>query len=250
MALALAAAGAAVAVVARSKDQVEETAALMERAGGRGAVFPVDVTDQGAVESMVGDVERRLGAVDLLVNGAGIPGPIGPLWETDPREWWRALEVNLRGTMLPAWAVLRRMIPRRGGRIVNLASGAGGRPEPYASSYACAKAAVLRFTDSLAAAAREYGISVFAISPGMVRTALTHAFADSAEGRRWLGLHAAPPDAWFPPERAADLVLFLASGRADALSGRFFHVTDDVPMLVDKAEEIQTEDRYALRLRK
>jgi NAD(P)-dependent dehydrogenase (short-subunit alcohol dehydrogenase family) len=249
-ALTLARAGFVVAAAARSSDQLAETQALAQRAGGHLLPLALDVTDQPAVEAAVDRVEGELGPVELLVNGAGIAGPVGPLWDVDPGAWWRAFEVNLRGTMLCTWALLRRMIPRRRGRVVNLASGAGTRPGPYTSDYACAKAAVIRLTDSVAQAAAEFGIAIFAISPGVVRTALTEAFMQPPAGPRWLSLHTLSPDDWTPAERAAELILLLASGRADALSGRFFHVTDDVAALVAHSDDIRQRDLYTLRLQK
>jgi NAD(P)-dependent dehydrogenase (short-subunit alcohol dehydrogenase family) len=90
IALGLASAGASVAVVARSEDQITETVAHITQAGGRALALPADVSDPEAVASMIQEVERALGPVDLLVNNAGIAGPLGPIAETDPGEWWRS----------------------------------------------------------------------------------------------------------------------------------------------------------------
>jgi len=108
---ALAAAGAAVAVLARSADELAETVAAVERAGGRAREFRADVTDAAVVRTAIAAVEQALGPVDLLVNNAGVAGPFGPFWETDPDTWWRAVDVNLRGQILCAHAVLRRWWP-------------------------------------------------------------------------------------------------------------------------------------------
>ena len=122
MARGLAKAGASVAVVARTQDQLDETVALIEGADGRAISVAADVTDQQAVERMVSAVEEQLGPVDLLVSNAGHPGEIGAMWETDPTVWWRCLEVNLRGPFLCARAVLPGMIARGHGRIITTAS--------------------------------------------------------------------------------------------------------------------------------
>src|SRR5258708_33512645 len=122
MAQALAAAGAAVAVVARSKVELTEISHVIDQDGGRAIAVPVDVTDRDAVERMVQDVEGKLGPVDLLVNNAGVIGPIGPIWDIDPDDWWHAINVDLRGPFLCARAVLPSMIQRRRGRIINVAS--------------------------------------------------------------------------------------------------------------------------------
>lgn len=252
---ALAAAGAVVAVVARSEDQLTETVNLIEHAGGRAIALTVDVTDRSAVEQMVVEVERQLGPVDLLVNNAGSFRAAGVVWEVDPEEWWREVEVNLRGVFLCARAVLPSMIARRCGRIINVSSVVGLWPWPSASAYAISKTAVLRFSETVAAETKEHGISVFAIHPGIVRTAMTEYCRDSDEVRQ----RAPTIQQWFqeffaegrddPPEGAVQLVLFLASGKGDALSGCFISARDDVVELVRRAEEIQQGELHTLRLR-
>jgi NAD(P)-dependent dehydrogenase (short-subunit alcohol dehydrogenase family) len=168
MALALSKAGAAVAVVARSTDQLTETVTLIEGAGGRALPITADVTDQQAVERMVRVVGQELGPVDLLVNNAGHGGQIAPFWEIEPDEWWRCMNVNLRGPFLCARAVVPGMIARRCGRIINTASHTGLGLWPHFSAYTTSKAAVIRLSEILAAETKEYDISVFAIHPGGV----------------------------------------------------------------------------------
>ena len=124
--------------------------------------------------------------MDLLVNNAGLAGPIGPTWETDPDDWWRCLEVNLRGPMLCSRAVLPGMIARGGGRIVNVASGAGTFAIPYLGAYVTSKTALIRFTEILALETGQHGVKVFAIEPGTVRTAMAEYALESEEGQRWL----------------------------------------------------------------
>jgi NAD(P)-dependent dehydrogenase (short-subunit alcohol dehydrogenase family) len=253
MALALARAGAAVAVVARSEDQLAQTVALVEEAGGQAIAFTADVTDQQATEEMARTVEQRLGPVDLLVNNAGAPAPAGPLWETEPEEWWKCIDVNLRGPFLCSRAVLPGMVARHRGRIVTTASNSGLAPGPYVSAYAISKCAAIRFSENLAAETKEHGISVFAISPGLVRTAMTESIARSPDDEKWFGgffgkSFAAGHDV--PPERAADLVVLLASGQADALSGCYIGVGSEDPFdMMQRAEEIQQDELYTLRLR-
>jgi NAD(P)-dependent dehydrogenase (short-subunit alcohol dehydrogenase family) len=251
MAQALAKAGAAVAVVARSADQLAETVALIEAAGGRALAVTADVTDQQAVEQMVSEVERQLGPVDLLVNNAAISGPCGPSWEVASDEWWRCMDINLRGPYLGTRAVLPGMTRRQRGRIITTSSGAGLGPWPYLSAYAVSKCAVIRLTENLAAETREHGVSLFVISPGFVRTAMTESGAESPEAEKWLGgffRKAFAEGQDIPPERAAQLVVLLASGKADALSGCYISVSDDVAEMVSCAEEIQEKKLYTLRL--
>jgi NAD(P)-dependent dehydrogenase (short-subunit alcohol dehydrogenase family) len=246
----LAAAGAAVALMARSEDQLAETASLIERDGGRAFAHAADVTDRFAAELFVAETERLLGKVDLLVNNAGSGGPVGPLWENDPDEWRRCLGVNVEGPFLYAHAVLPGMVERGHGRIINLVSGIALRAYPYLSAYNVAKTAAIRMTETLAAETKPHGISVFAMTPGLVQTDMPKGIGSSPEGRKWLPGFAENAVAHAqPPERAANLCLYLASGAADSLSGRYINVRDDVRDLVLRAGEIERDDLYALRLR-
>lgn len=242
IAFALAEAGASVAAVARSSDEVAETAALIEGRGGRAVGLSADVADRAAVEAAVAGVEDRFGSVDVLVNNAGIGGPNLPLWSCDPDEWWRVMEVNVRGPLLCCRATLPAMLRRGSGTIVNVGSYAGiraGGVGTLGTAYPVSKAALVRFTDTLAAGVDEYGVRVFTISPGLVRTAMTEA-VDAFDD--------VPAYAWAPPEAAAELVVRLASSEGMALNGRFVHVGDDLDELLREAERIDAEGLYTLRL--
>jgi NAD(P)-dependent dehydrogenase (short-subunit alcohol dehydrogenase family) len=246
----LADAGARVAVVARSEDQLAETVSLI--GDNRAMAVVADVTDRQAVEQMVGEITHKLGQIDLLVNNAGTINPIGPVWEVDPDEWWQTINVNLRGVFLSTRAVLPGMIARRAGRIIHLASSAAVWPSPYSTAYRSSKAAVLRFTDCLALEVKEYGIGVFAVHPGTVRTAMTEYLLESESGQKWMpGFHKTFDEGRdVSPERCGELVAFLASGKADNLTGRFIQVYDDVEDMLQNSEAILQDDLYTLRLRK
>jgi NAD(P)-dependent dehydrogenase (short-subunit alcohol dehydrogenase family) len=237
----LAKAGAKVAVAARSSDQLDETVALIQQQAGQAISFALDVTDQQAIERMVSETTRQFGQIDLLVNNAGIVGDEAPLWEVDAADWWHVLEVNLKGSFLCARAVLPGMVARQRGRIINVSSGIGAGPSSIYSSYSVSKAALFRLTDCLAEMTSAHGISVFAISPGLVRTAMA---LD-------LPIYKNVPDSdWIPAERVGKLCVFLATGKADRLSGRYIHVTDDITELVERSDEIVENDLHVLRMRK
>jgi len=136
IALALGDAGAAVAVCARSEDDVTRVAGEIAGRGEPALAIRCDVTHRQEVEDMVAQVEAAIGPVDLLVNNAGQFGPVGPLAATDPDEWWEALEVNLRGPLYCAHAVLPGMLAQGHGRIVNVSGSAGLAAIPMLSAYA------------------------------------------------------------------------------------------------------------------
>ena len=227
----LAAAGARVAVAARTSEQVEEVAREID-----GLAFSVDVTDRPAVEQMVATTEEQLGPVTLLVANAGIGNQSGATWEIESDAWWHVLEVNVLGVHLCCRAVIPRMLERGDGRIVITGSGAAYLPGSSRTAYPTSKAAVCRYGETLAneLAGR---IPVFFFSPGLVKTEMTSGFGDDA--------------AWTPPELAPRLVRALASGRADALAGRYIHAEhDDIDDLVRRADEIRANDLNAIRLRR
>jgi NAD(P)-dependent dehydrogenase (short-subunit alcohol dehydrogenase family) len=179
----------------------------------------------------------------VLVNNAGIMSSSGasPIWEERPGDWWRVFEVNVLGPYLCCRAVLRGMVDRGSGRIVNVGSGAGHLPvtpsNVSGTAYGASKAALHRFGELLAGQLGQYGISVFTISPGLVRTALTEELGDDAP--------------WTPPELAPRLVRVLASGRGDRLSGRYIHAEhDDVEDLIARADELVQDDSHVIRLRR
>ena len=248
----LAAAGARVGLIARSKEQIEETAASVRETGGVAEAFPADVTVPAAIDGAMDAIMRSLGPIDVLVNNAGAVKPFGPFWEADLSEWWHSLEVNLRGPLQCTRAALPGMVTRRRGRIINVASRAGTMPTAFYTSYGTSKTALIRLTECLALETKAYGVAVFAISPGTVRTTMSEYSLNSPEGQKWLP--------WFrrifdekidvTAERPAKLVLDLASGRADALSGRFISIYDDLDFLRENAATIEEKDLYSLKVEK
>jgi NAD(P)-dependent dehydrogenase (short-subunit alcohol dehydrogenase family) len=246
----LARAGAAVAVTARNLDRLEEAVASITAAGGQAIALPADVTDSDAIEKVLRDTERQLGPVDLLVNNAGVFSGIGPMWEVDLDAWWRNMEVNVRGLLICARAVLPGMISRKRGRIVNVSSVSVNGGLPHMTGYSVSKAAALRLTEKLAQEVQEHNVQVFALDPGLVYTAMSNHIIESSEGQRWLPMSR---EMWranaIPAEPVGEAVAFLATGQADGLSGRYLRVADDLKDLTDRTEDINSNDLRSLRLR-
>jgi len=233
----LADAGMRVAVSGRSAEEVHSVADELD-----GLALIGDVTRHDDVEAWVERTERELGPIDLLVANAGVSGSGRPFLDESIEDWWRVFEVNVFGPYLCCRAVGARMAERGRGRIVNVGSGGSYLPitNPTISlgtSYGPSKAALGRFTEILAAALGPSGVRVFLISPGLVRTSMTeHMGADAP---------------WTPPELAPKLVRVLASGRADALVGRYLHAEhDDIEDLIARSDEIAANDANAIRLRR
>ena len=249
-AVGLSQAGMSLAIADVRRDELNQTLRLIESAGGKGTAISTDVSDATAVAEMIKSVEQKLGPIDLLVNNAAVAGPAGPTWEADPKAWWHCQEVNLRGPFLCAHAVLPGMIARKRGRIVNVASASGTVSVPYLSAYVTSKAALIRFTETLAYEVRPHGVSVFSLHPGAVQTPMNEELLATV-GSQWLPWleHIFQRGEDETTEPGTKLVLFLASGKADELSGKFFMVPENPEDLMGRANEIRQKDLYTLRLR-
>jgi len=254
-AYAFAISGAQVAVTARSESDLAQTVELIQQSGGRALALPADVTDRHAIAGVVVAAESQLGPIDVLINSAGSFRALGSAAQVDPDEWWREVEINLRGPFLCAHAVLPGMMARRHGRIINIASAAGLQAIESVSAYGVSKTALIRFTETLAAETQPYGITVLTVHPGTVRTPMSEYVATSAQMQERAPLI----QQWFqqlfreggdtPIEQAVAFVLAVASGRADALSGCYLSVEDDLEALSAQAEAIRHDARLTLRLR-
>jgi NAD(P)-dependent dehydrogenase (short-subunit alcohol dehydrogenase family) len=247
---ALAAVGAAVSVTARSRNQLEETVKSIEAQGGRAISVVGDISNIDDAERIASFTEEQLGPVDLLVNNAAVGGEVKPDWETDPQDWWRTLEINLRGPYLCIRRILPGMVARKKGRVINLSSGAVQGGLPYLGAYTVSKTALTQYSNLLAGQLRDTGVSVFAYEPGFVRTYMTEVHGLSPE------IHSSVRDLFktsleqgtdTPIENSVRTFMFLVSGQADALSGRIISVGDDSMELLSRTEEILDKDLYTLR---
>lgn len=174
VALALAEAGAAVVVAARSVDQIEAVAASLRESGQEAHAVRCDVADPASIARLIAEAEVRLGAVDILVNNAGI-AVTAPVERITLEEWNRSLAVNTTGPFLCTQALLPGMRERGWGRIVTVASVAALRGAAYIATYAASKHAALGFVRSVAEELTDTGVTINAVCPGFVDTPLTDA---------------------------------------------------------------------------
>ncbi|HJS21680.1 MAG TPA: SDR family NAD(P)-dependent oxidoreductase [Steroidobacteraceae bacterium] len=238
IALRFAAEGAAVTVTARTRAQIDSTVAEIKSAGGRALAIPGDVTRREDVARVVQAATEAFGPVTLLLSNAGLPGPFGPIGVVDPDVWWASQAVHLRAPLLFASAVLPAMQARGGGRIIIVASRGGVEVAPSLSAYCVGKSTQIRFAQHLAAEGRSHGVRAFAIEPGTVITDMAEDTMASPDAQRWvphmlesLKQIKAQDDPNEGLARCATMCVKLASGRYDALSGRYLTPEDDFDAL-------------------
>jgi NAD(P)-dependent dehydrogenase (short-subunit alcohol dehydrogenase family) len=215
-------AGAKVALIARTAGEIEAVAAAIAAEGGTARAYATDIVDRNAVDRTFAAVERDLGPVSLLTNNAGSFTAFGPIWTVDPEAWWRDIEINVRGTFHCCRAAIPRMLARKRGRVINMVGGGTATSFPNGSGYATSKAGLLRFTECVSDTLTDCGVLVFAMDPGLVRTAMTELQLTSDDGRRYLTdiPRLFNEGVAVSPTLAARLSVEIGAGRFDKLCGR------------------------------
>jgi NAD(P)-dependent dehydrogenase (short-subunit alcohol dehydrogenase family) len=252
IALAYAQEGASLALAARTRRDLEQTAREAQGLGAMTCIVPVDIADPAQVEDLVCQTVARFGTIDILVNNAGMTGPVGPLQATDVAAWIQTIQVNLIGTYLCCRAVLPVMQRQNRGKIINL-SGAGATSAwRHLSAYGTSKVAVVRLTETLALELAGSNIQVNALGPGSIHTPLWEDLRDKAQAAGDAPLYAlgqrVTSGGGASLERATALAVFLASEASGALSGRLISaVTDDIPNLPAQIQRIMASDAFTLR---
>lgn len=233
VAIALASRGHPVVGVARNAAQLAETAGLIRAEGGRMVSRAADVSDADAVADLATFVHDRLGAPSILVNAAGVFGPIALIRDTDPDAWVQTVMIDAIAPYLTTRAFVGGMIDAGWGRIVNITSAASLHPPgPLNSAYGTAKVALNQLTRHLAAEIEGTGVTANVIHPGDVKTDMWQDIHDRVAA---MGPEAEPYRQWAawveetggdPPHKAVDLVLRLTSDEGADVNGRFCWVED------------------------
>lgn len=223
--------GARLALAARSVHELQRVANSVRERAAVVIVAPTDVTDRKQVSALAERVTQEWGRIDVLVNAAGVYGPIGLAWEMDPTAWTSAFQVNLFGTFYLCQAVVPHMIAARKGKIITFSGGGATSPLPRFSAYGVSKAAVVRLTETLAEELKEFNVQINAIAPGAVDTKLQDEVLaagaragdlyDRILALRETGRGGTPRDV------PAALAVFLASDDSRNLSGRLIAAPHD-----------------------
>jgi len=194
------------------------------------AVFRLDARTWKSIQTVVAKTKNKFGPIDILVNCAGVLGPVGPTHEVSVDRWIQTIQINLLGGFLLARAVLPSMLASGAGKIIQFSGGGAAYGRPFFTAYSASKAALVRFTESLGAELADKNIQVNAIAPGPVKSRMWDELlaSGSAGGPQALAeLKKMEETGGVPAERAAALAVFLASSRSNGLTGRLISAVYD-----------------------
>lgn len=231
IALALAQSGAAVTLVSRTRQDLEEVAEAITKRGGEGLILDGDVSQPSDITRMVEETLSRFSRVDILVNNAAVVGPPRFLEDADLESWRETIDINLTGAFLCSREVLPEMARQKKGKIINIASGLGEMPFPRFCTYAVSKAGIIQLTRSLSEEMKPHNIQVNAIDPGVMDTGM--------QGRiRSMGAEVLGDDIYErfvsyweegslrKPEEVAPLAVFLSSPDSGNITGHYGGLSD------------------------
>ncbi len=248
-------AGANVLLTARDGERLRQAEAELTRNARPGQVIVSQTGDVSRSEDCQAIVRKALETLPglmILVNNAGVYGPIGRIEDNDWNEWTQAIQINLFGTVLMCRAVLPHLREQGYGKIINLSGGGATAPLPRFSAYAASKAAVVRFTETLAEEVREDHIDVNAIAPGALNTRLLERVLEAGPERAGQSFYERSlkqlEEGGTPLDKGAALAAFLASETSDGISGRLLSaVWDNWSELPARQHHLAKSDIYTLR---
>lgn len=223
-ALAMAREGAAVALISRTRHELEETAQQVKGAGGKALALPLDISDEKTLREAADRIFTVFGGIDILMNNAAVVGPVAPLHEVDPDEWRYTFDVNVAGARQACQETIPHMIRAGSGRIVNVTSGMAEISMPLFGAYSASKAALNNMTRIMAEELRGYGIQVNGLDPGVMDTQMQEDIRGM--GPEVLGQQLYEQFLSFKegghlrsPDEVARLAVFLSSNDAVGISG-------------------------------
>jgi len=247
--------GANVVICARSAESLQGAFSSLSALAAPGQQIRMrgcDVSSEAQVNDLVAFAIEQLGTVQIVVNNAGVQGPIGPTEDIALDDWRHTFEINLYGVLFSCRALIPHFRSQGYGKIVNLSGGGAASPRPFFSAYATSKAAVVRLTENLAEELRGQHIDVNAVAPGALNTQMleqTLAAGPELVGQgQFQQAEKQKVAGGSSLEKAAALCVYLASADSDGVSGRLISAPwDPWPTLHDHTAELSTSDIYTLR---
>jgi NAD(P)-dependent dehydrogenase (short-subunit alcohol dehydrogenase family) len=215
--------GAYVMLVARSQTELLATQIELQKISQTVYIHAADVSNVSEVKAAVDETLKAFSGIDILVNAAGVYGPIGPSVSVDLDAWKKTFDVNLFGTFAMFQAVAPIMMVEKKGKIINF-SGGGDGPLPNFSAYSSSKISIVRLTETLAQEMKPYGIDINAVAPGAVNTKILEDALAAGEAlvgaERYKAILKQKEEGGVSPEKAAELCVFLASDASNGLPGK------------------------------
>ncbi len=230
LAMGLAAKGARVGLLARSKAEIDLAKLEIEHAGGQALHLRADVRELDQLQAAAERMRVHWGSIDILIAAAGIQGPIGPFLETSPKAWCDTIETNLFGVMNSIRAVLGPMIERRNGKIIVLSGGGSLTPRPSFSAYAAAKTGMVRMVETIAVEVNDHNVQINCMAPGGSYTSMTDEILHAGDKAGWKEIDDATTirtTGGVQTDRQVQLAEFLASEASNHITGKLVHVNDD-----------------------
>jgi len=247
--------GADLIICARNTEALDKTADRLRSVANSDqkiAVCTADVGNEAQVDRLFELVAEEFSGLDIVVNNAGVYGPMGSIENVDWSEWTDAVRINLFGTVYVCRKAVPMMRARGYGKIINISGGGATTPLPGISSYAAAKAGVVRFTETLAHEVKDAGIDVNAVAPGALKTRLLRQVLDAgteALGEEFITkMETISAQGGTPLSVGANLCVYLASAASDGISGRLIAAQwDPWEKLAEHREALESSDIYTLR---
>ena len=243
--------GSSIVLVSHNAPELEKTKRELGSSSARLEIFAADVSKKEDVKGMVGFTLAKFGTIDILVNCAGVYGPIGLTTDISAKDWFDAVKINLFGTFLCTKAVLPIMMKKKSGKILNFSGGGAVSPGPRFTAYSASKAGVIRLTETLAAKFKDSNIGIHAIAPGPVNSRILGQVlsAGAAAGEEELVRALKQKgEGGVPPRQVAELAVLLASMESDGLSGRLISLPwDNWKDITRHTAAIMSSDVYTAR---
>ena len=230
LAMGLAAKGARVGLLARSKAEIDLAKLEIEHGGGQALHLRADVRELEQLQAAAERMRVHWGPIDILIAAAGVQGPIGPFLETSSKAWCETIETNLFGVMNSIRVVLGPMIERRSGKVIVLSGGGSLTPRPNFSAYSASKTAVVRFVETIAVEANDHNVQINCMSPGGSYTSMTDEILHAGDKAGWKEIDEATSirtTGGVQADRQIQLAAFLSSEASNHITGKVVHVNDD-----------------------
>ena len=252
IAVAFAKEGASLTLVSRTPEQIEKVASGLKQYNVNVLALKGDVSKEKTAQTVVKRTVDTFGTVDILVNCAGILGPVGRFDTNDWKQWKETLDVNLFGTLQFIRETAPHMMKKKYGKIINFSGGGATGPLPNFTAYGASKVAIVRMTETLAQEYKEFHIDINAIAPGAVNTKMLDdilSAGDAAGPDYHIKTLAQKEKGGTPPEVAAQLAVYLASAASDGLTGKLISAPWDTwkEFTAEHIKNITASSLYTLR---